>query len=113
MIEGLKKKPTGKKHIVDSWNPGNTPRMSLPPCHVLYQATANEEGELELQLYQRNCDQFFGVPFDIASYTALTQVIAQQAGMVPKTFINTFGDSHFCTSIGNRIQWHRENFKEV
>ena len=95
LIDGLRKKPTGKKHIVDSWNPGDTPKMSLPPCHVLYQATANEEGELELQLYQRSCDQFLGVPFNIASYAAITQVIAQEAEMVPKTFIHTFGDSHF------------------
>ncbi|HPJ59764.1 MAG TPA: thymidylate synthase, partial [Bacteroidales bacterium] len=113
LIEGLRKKPTGKKHIVDSWNPGDTPHMSLPPCHVLYQATANEEGELELQLYQRSCDQFLGVPFNIASYAALTQVIAQGAGMVPKTFIHTFGDSHFYTSIGKRTQWYRSNFREL
>lgn len=113
MIEGLKKNPTGKKHIVDSWNPGDTPRMSLPPCHVLYQATANEEGELELQLYQRSCDQFLGVPFNIASYAALTHVIAKGAGMIPKTFIHTFGDSHFYSSIGKRTLWHRENFREL
>ncbi len=113
MIEGLRKKPTGKKHIVDSWNPGDTPHMSLPPCHVLYQATANEEGELELQLYQRSCDQFLGVPFNIASYAALTQIIAQEADMVPKTFIHTFGDAHFYSSIGKRTQWYRTNFREV
>ena len=87
--------------------------MSLPPCHVLYQATANEEGELELQLYQRSCDQFLGVPFNIASYAALTQIIAQEADMVPKTFIHTFGDAHFYTSIGKRTQWYKANFKEV
>ncbi len=113
LIDGLRKKPTGKKHIVDSWNPGDTPSMSLPPCHVLYQATANEEGELELQLYQRSCDQFLGVPFNIASYAALTQVIAQEAEMIPKTFIHTFGDSHFYAGIGKRTQWHRDNFREL
>ena len=113
MIEGLKKNPTGKKHIVDSWNPGDTPNMSLPPCHVLYQATANEEGEMELQLYQRSCDQFLGVPFNIASYAALTQIIAREAGMVPKTFIHTFGDSHFYAGIGKRTQWHEEHFREL
>lgn len=113
MIEGLKKKPTGKKHIVSAWNPGDTPKMSLPPCHVVYQATANEEGELELLLYQRSCDQFLGVPFNLASYSAITQIIAQETDMIPKTFIHTFGDSHFYAGIGKRTQWHRENFKEL
>jgi len=113
LIKGLKKNPTGKKHIVDSWNPGDTPNMSLPPCHVLYQATANEEGEMELQLYQRSCDQFLGVPFNIASYAALTQIIAREAGMKPKTFIHTFGDSHFYAAIGKRTQWHEEHFREL
>jgi thymidylate synthase len=74
MIEGLKKKPTGKKHIVSAWNPGDVPDMSLPPCHVLYQATGNENGELELHLYQRSCDQFLGVPFNKASYALSTHL---------------------------------------
>ena len=64
--------------MLAAWNPGDVPEMSLPPCHVLFQATANENGELELQLYQRSCDQFLGVPFNIASYAALTQIIAQE-----------------------------------
>ncbi len=113
MIEGLKKKPTGKKHIVSAWNPGDVPDMSLPPCHVLYQATGNENGELELQLYQRSCDQFLGVPFNKASYALLTQIIANETGMTPKTFIHTFGDSHFYASIGKRTEWYRKNFEEV
>ena len=110
LIEGLKKKPTGKKHIVSAWNPGDVPDMSLPPCHVLFQVTGNEHGELELQLYQRSCDDFLGVPFNTASYSALTQIIAQETGMIPKTFIHTFGDSHFYASIGKRTEWYRENF---
>jgi len=113
MIEGLKKKPTGKKHIVTAWQPGDVPNMSLPPCHVLYQATGNENGELELQLYQRSCDQFLGVPFNLAGYAMLTQIIAQEAGMTPKTFIHTFGDSHFYASIGKRTEWYKENFEKL
>jgi thymidylate synthase len=113
MIEGLKKKPAGKKHIVSAWNPGDVPEMSLPPCHVLYQATGNENGELELQLYQRSCDQFLGVPFNKASYSLLTQIIANETGMIPKTFVHTFGDSHFYASIGKRTEWYRENFEEI
>ena len=113
MVEILKKKPTSKKNLVSAWNPGDTPNMSLEPCHVLYQATANEERELELQLYQRSCDQFLGVPFNLASYSALTQIIAKAAELIPKTFIHTFGDSHFYTGLEKRTQWYKENFKEL
>ena len=113
VIEGLKKKPTGKKHIVTSWNAGDIPKMSLPPCHVLYQATANEEGELELQLYQRSSDMFLGVQFNYASYAMLTQIIAQETNLIPKTFIHSFGDTHFYTGLEKRSQWYKENFKEL
>jgi thymidylate synthase len=113
MIEGLKKKPTGKKHIVTAWEPGDVPSMSLPPCHVMFQATGNEHGELELQLYQRSCDQFLGVPFNLSSYALLTHVIAKEAGMTPKTFVHTFGDSHFYASIGERTKKHKEMFPET
>ena len=113
MIKGLKKKPTGKKHIVTAWNPGDTPNMSLPPCHVLFQATANEEGELELQLYQRSSDMFLGVQFNYASYALLTQILAQETGLKPKSFIHAFGDTHFYTGLEKRSQWYEENFKEL
>ena len=109
LIKGLSKKPTGKKHIVTAWNPGEVDNMALPPCHVMYQATANEEGEMEMQLYQRSCDMFLGVPFNIASYAMFTQLIAQQVGLTPRTFIHTFGDSHFYTGDGERAEWYREN----
>ena len=113
MIEGLKKKPTGKKHILTGWNVADLNDMSLPPCHLLFQATANENGEMEMELYQRSCDSFLGVPFNIAQYAALTQIIAKEAGMTPKTFVHTFGDAHFYTSIGERTMWYKNNFKEV
>jgi thymidylate synthase len=111
MIEGLKKKPTGKKHILTGWNVADIKEMSLPPCHLLFQATGNENGEMEMQLYQRSCDEFLGVPFNIAQYAALTQIIAKEADMTPKTFIHTFGDSHFYASIGERTKWYGENFE--
>ncbi len=113
VIENMKKNPIGKKHLVSAWNPVDVPNMSLPPCHVLYQMTANEQGELELQLYQRSCDQFLGVPFNIASYAMLTQIIAQELNLTPKTFIHTFGDSHFYTGPGERAKWYKENIKEL
>lgn len=113
MIEGLKKKPTGKKHILSGWNVADVPDMSLPPCHLLFQATANEHGEMEMQLYQRSCDSFLGVPFNIAQYAALTQIIAKEAGMTPKTFVHTFGDAHFYASIGERTKWYKRNFDNI
>lgn len=111
VLNNMRKNPIGKKHLVSAWNPVDVPEMSLPPCHVMYQMTANEQGELELQLYQRSCDQFLGVPFNIASYAMLTQIIAQELNLTPKTFVHTFGDSHFYTGPEARAQWHKENLK--
>jgi len=113
MIEGLKKKPTGKKHIVNAWKPEDVPNMSLPPCHTMYQATSDGNGGLELQLYQRSCDQFLGVPYNIASYAMLTQIIAQEVGMEAKTFIHNFGDSHFYTGLNEKGKWYNENFDKL
>ena len=113
MIDELKKNPRGKGNIVTAWNPGETPKMALRPCHVMYQATANEEGELEMGLYQRSCDMFLGVPFNIASYAMLTQVVAQQVDLKPKTFVHSFGDAHFYTGDGDRAKWYKNNLKEL
>tara|TARA_Y100000310_G_scaffold344364_1_gene456766 strand:+ start:7629 stop:8720 length:1092 start_codon:yes stop_codon:yes gene_type:complete len=113
MIEGLKKKPMGKKHIVSAWQPGDVPKMSLPPCHTLFQATSDGDGGLEMQLYQRSCDQFLGVPYNIASYSLLTQVIAQEVSMEAKTFVHTFGDSHFYSGLSEKGKWYQENFSKL
>ena len=113
LIEGLKRKPTGKKHIVSAWNPGDVPDMSLPPCHVMYQMTSDGSGNLDLQLYQRSCDQFLGVPFNIASYAMLTQIIAQELDLRPRRFIHTFGDSHFYTGLEKRTRWYKEHFEPL
>src|SRR3989338_4838851 len=113
MIDGLKKNPTGKKHIVSAWNPVDVPDMSLPPCHVMYQATSDGQGNMDLQLYQRSCDEFLGVPFNIVSYAMLTELIAREAGLKPRRFVHTFGDAHFYTGLGARSKWYGDNFKEL
>ncbi|MEK6895677.1 MAG: thymidylate synthase [Nanoarchaeota archaeon] len=113
VLDNMRKKPVGKKHLINAWNPGDVPKMSLPPCHVLYQMTANEEGQLDLQLYQRSCDMFLGVPFNIASYSMLTQIIAQELDLEPRRFIHTFGDSHFYSGLEKRSAWYRENLSEL
>lgn len=93
VIHSLKVNPDSRRHIVSAWNVGCLDQMALPPCHLLFQFyVANNE--LSCQMYQRSCDIFLGVPFNIASYSLLTQMIAQVTGYKPGEFIHTLGDAH-------------------
>lgn len=93
LIDGLKKNPDSRRHIVSAWNPTDIPKMKLPPCHALFQFyIAN--GKLSCQLYQRSADIFLGVPFNIASYALLTLMVAQTCDLAPGEFIHTLGDAH-------------------
>lgn len=94
VVEGLKKDPFGRRHIVCAWNPGELDKMALPPCHAMFQFYVSADGELSCQLYQRSADLFLGVPFNIASYAMLTMMVAQVCGYKPGEFIHTFGDLH-------------------
>src|SRR5690348_7617268 len=93
LIEGLKKNPDSRRHIVTAWNPADVPKQALPPCHCLFQFYV-AEGKLSCILYQRSADIFLGVPFNIASYALLTMMMAQVTGFRPGDFIHTFGDAH-------------------
>jgi thymidylate synthase len=93
LIEGLKKNPDSRRHIVSAWNPSFIEQMALPPCHCLFQFYV-ADGKLSCQLYQRSCDTFLGVPFNIASYALLTLMVAQVCGLKPGEFIWTGGDVH-------------------
>ena len=93
LIEGLKKNPDGRRHIVSAWNPSFIDQMALPPCHCLFQFYV-AEGKLSCQLYQRSADTFLGVPFNIASYALLTMMMAQVCGYEPGEFVWTGGDVH-------------------
>lgn len=97
VIEQIKTNPNSRRLIVSAWNPEDVPSMALPPCHTLYQFYVND-GKLSLQLYQRSADMFLGVPFNIASYALLTQLIAHETGLKPGMFIHTFGDAHIYTN---------------
>lgn len=93
VINQIKTNPDSRRLLVSAWNVGDLDEMRLPPCHILYQFYVHN-GELSCQLYQRSADAFLGVPFNIASYSLLTMMIAQVCGLKPKHFIHTFGDLH-------------------
>jgi thymidylate synthase len=93
LVEGLRTNPSSRRHIVTAWNPADVDDMALPPCHCLFQFFV-AEGRLSCQLYQRSADVFLGVPFNIASYALLTQMVAQVTGLQPGDFVHTFGDAH-------------------
>lgn len=93
LVEAIKRDPYSRRHIVTAWNPVEIGEMALPPCHCLFHFHV-AEGRLSCQLYQRSADIFLGVPFNIASYSLLTMMVAQVTGLKPGEFIHTFGDAH-------------------
>ncbi len=97
VVEGLKNTPDSRRHVVSAWNVGEIDKMKLPPCHILFQFYV-ADGKLSCQLYQRSCDVFLGVPFNIASYSLLTMMMAQVTGYQPGDFIWTGGDVHIYTN---------------
>ena len=93
LIDGIKRDPHGRRHILSAWNPGELDAMALPPCHVFSQFYVNN-GKLSCQMYQRSCDMFLGVPFNIASYSLLTHMIAQVCDLQVGEFVHVLGDAH-------------------
>jgi thymidylate synthase len=93
LVEGLVRDPHSRRHILSAWNVADLPRMALAPCHALFQFYVQGDS-LSCQLYQRSADLFLGVPFNIASYSLLTAMLAQVVGLRPGEFIHTFGDLH-------------------
>jgi len=93
VIEQIRHNPDSRRLIVSAWNVGEIEKMALPPCHAFFQFYV-AEGRLSCQLYQRSADIFLGVPFNIASYALLTQMMAQVTGLKPGDFVHTLGDAH-------------------
>ena len=102
LIEGLKKDPDSRRHILTAWNPAELHNMSLPPCHAFSQFYVSNN-KLSCQLYQRSCDMFLGVPFNIASYSILIHIIAKECGYDVGEFIHSLGDFHI----------YEEHFEQV
>ncbi|MFH1012202.1 MAG: thymidylate synthase [Candidatus Peregrinibacteria bacterium] len=92
-IDLIKNDPKSRRIIVSAWNPGDLPRMALAPCHMMFQFNV-ANGFLDCQLYQRSADIALGVPYNIASYSALLMMMAQECRLKPRYFIHTFGDAH-------------------
>jgi thymidylate synthase len=93
LIEGLKKNPNSRRHILTAWNPPELNEMSLPPCHAFSQFFVSNK-KLSCQLYQRSCDMFLGVPFNIASYSLLIHIIAEECKLGVGDFVHSLGDFH-------------------
>jgi thymidylate synthase len=107
LIDGIKRDPHGRRHILSAWNPGELEAMALPPCHCFAQFYV-AEGRLSCQMYQRSCDMFLGVPFNIASYSLLTHMIAQVCGLEVGEFVHVLGDAHIYL---NHVQQVNEQLK--
>lgn len=111
VLQQIKSKPDSRRHIVTAWNPAEVDKMALPPCHALFQFYV-ADGRLSCQLYQRSADYFLGVPFNIASYALLTEMVAQQCDLEPGDFVWTGGDVHLYSNHVEqaRLQLARQPF---
>jgi thymidylate synthase len=93
LVDGIRRDPSSRRHVVSAWNVADLERMALPPCHALFQFWV-ADGGISCQLYQRSADVFLGVPFNIASYALLTMMVGAVCDLEPREFIHTFGDVH-------------------
>lgn len=103
LIDMIKTSPDSRRLIVSAWNPGDVPRMALPPCHTMWQVRILKN-KLHLQLYQRSADMFLGVPFNIASYALLQVMLAHVTGYEPGDFVHTLGDAHIYSNHMDQVQ---------
>ena len=104
VIERIKKNPQDRRLIVTAWNPAQIEQMALPPCHCFFQFDVTPDGRLNCQLYQRSCDMFLGVPFNISSYSLLTMMVAQVCGLKPGEFVHTLGNAHIYSNHFDQVR---------
>ena len=109
VVASIRRDPDGRRHLVTAWNPADLTKMALPPCHCLFQFYV-AEGRLSCQLYQRSGDVFIGLPFNIASYALLTEMIAQVTGLKAGEFVHTLWDAHLYL---NHLEQAREQLSRI
>lgn len=103
LVANIKSSPDSRRLIVSAWNPGELSNMALPPCHTMWQVRVLN-GRMHLQLYQRSADMFLGVPFNIASYALLLQMLAQVTGYIPGDFVHSIGDAHIYSNHMDQVE---------
>jgi len=110
-IDRIKNNPFDRRHIVSAWNVANLEDMALPPCHLLYQFyVSTDKRYLDIKMYQRSVDIFLGLPYNIASYSLLLKMVAQQTGLIPRYFYWTSGDTHLYI---NHIEQAKEQIERT
>jgi len=112
VIKSIRTNPDSRRHLVTAWNPAELPDMKLPPCHLLFQFDVTADKKLNCLLYQRSCDVFLGVPFNIASYALLTHMVAHVCGLGVGEFIWTGGNTHIYLNHQEQVklQLSRDSF---
>ncbi|MBM3230298.1 thymidylate synthase [Candidatus Pacearchaeota archaeon] len=113
VIKDIKTDPFSKRHIINAWNVADLEKMALPPCHVLYQFDVTKEGIIDCEVYQRAGDAALGVPFNIASASLLTHLIAKETNLTPGRLIHSFGSAHIYCGKGERGQFYADNLDEL
>ena len=103
LVEAIRATPDSRRLIVSAWNPADVPQMALPPCHTLWQVRV-QDGRLHLQLYQRSADMFLGVPFNIASYAQLAEMLAHVSGLRAGVFVHSIGDAHIYSNHMDQVR---------
>lgn len=104
LVDGLKKDPYSRRHIITAWNPGELDIMALPPCHMMSQFYVTKDKKLSCHMYQRSADMFLGVPFNIASYALFTHLLSQVCGLGVKELVISFGDAHIYKNHVKQVQ---------
>ncbi|WP_395666383.1 thymidylate synthase [Methylocella sp.] len=114
VLETIRRDPFSRRLVVSAWNPADLPQMALAPCHCLFQFNVRDDAagvrRLDLQLYQRSADIFLGVPFNIASYALLAELMAHVCGLAPGDFVHSFGDLHL---YANHLEQAREQLSRA